>query len=114
MTLTLCCKLHVIVNSNEENLSICFQALGEMKNFMVVNGEPNKQRQKLLRNLRIVELLVKLLQTPYRGSPDQQYVSDILVILVYVYFNWKKIVISSIYHEKNNKESLSLWEKICE
>ena len=50
------------------------QALCEMKGFMVVNGVPDKQRQKLLRNLRVVELLVKLLQTPYRGSPDQQYV----------------------------------------
>ncbi|WAR27713.1 hypothetical protein MAR_013417 [Mya arenaria] len=37
--------------------------LEEIAEFMVVNGEPIKQRQKLMRNLRIVELLVSLLKS---------------------------------------------------
>uniref|UniRef100_A0A1I8GHA8 Inositol 1,4,5-trisphosphate receptor n=1 Tax=Macrostomum lignano TaxID=282301 RepID=A0A1I8GHA8_9PLAT len=54
-------------------------ALKELRDFMIVNSEPVKKRQKLLRNLRIVELLVRLLQTPFRGGPDQQYLVKIFV-----------------------------------
>jgi len=54
-------------------------ALKELKAFMIVNSVPDKQRQKLMRNLRIVELLVSLLQVPVRGSKDQRHMKDILI-----------------------------------
>ncbi|OWF52185.1 Inositol 1,4,5-trisphosphate receptor type 3 [Mizuhopecten yessoensis] len=54
-------------------------ALSEMREFMVVNSVPSKKRQKLMRNLRIVELLVQLLQIPFRGSPDQLHLTRIFV-----------------------------------
>ncbi|XP_033761182.1 inositol 1,4,5-trisphosphate receptor type 3-like isoform X6 [Pecten maximus] len=54
-------------------------ALSEMRDFMIVNSVPSKKRQKLMRNLRIVELLVQLLQTPFRGSPDQIHLTRIFV-----------------------------------
>ncbi|XP_078311676.1 inositol 1,4,5-trisphosphate-gated calcium channel ITPR2-like [Crassostrea virginica] len=63
-------------------------ALKELSAFMVVNGNPIKNRQKLLRNLRIVELLVKLLQIPCRGTADQIHLSKLFVEtyqLMYVY-----------------------------
>ncbi|KAK3607291.1 hypothetical protein CHS0354_002916 [Potamilus streckersoni] len=47
-------------------------ALKEMKNFMVKDGEPLKSRQKLMRNLKIVDLIVNLLKIPIKG-PDQEY-----------------------------------------
>ncbi|XP_064627454.1 inositol 1,4,5-trisphosphate receptor type 1-like isoform X9 [Lineus longissimus] len=46
-------------------------ALKELKIFLIVEGEANKNRQKLLRNLRIIDFLVKLLQYPLRGVPDE-------------------------------------------
>ena len=33
-----------------------FQGLEELQRFMIVNGVPNKDRQKLLRNLKVREL----------------------------------------------------------
>ncbi|XP_061178320.1 inositol 1,4,5-trisphosphate receptor type 2-like [Saccostrea echinata] len=63
-------------------------ALQELSAFMVVNGYPIKRRQKLLRNLRIVELLVRLLQIPFRGSADQIHMTKLFVEsyrVMYVY-----------------------------
>ncbi|GFR73252.1 inositol 1,4,5-trisphosphate receptor type 1 [Elysia marginata] len=54
-------------------------ALKEMENFMIVNSVPSKNRQKLMRNLRIVELLVSLLSIPCRGSPDQKHLTEIFL-----------------------------------
>ncbi|XP_023930445.1 inositol 1,4,5-trisphosphate receptor type 3 [Lingula anatina] len=54
-------------------------SLKEMSNFMFLNSEPSKKRQKLLRNLRIVELLVKVLLIPYVGSNDKRYLIDIFI-----------------------------------
>uniref|UniRef100_A0A1I8GPK3 RIH_assoc domain-containing protein n=1 Tax=Macrostomum lignano TaxID=282301 RepID=A0A1I8GPK3_9PLAT len=61
------------VHLNAYRCHLIVTALGELRDFMIVNSEPVKKRQKLLRNLRIVELLVRLLQTPFRGAADQQY-----------------------------------------
>ncbi|KAK2186847.1 hypothetical protein NP493_187g03055 [Ridgeia piscesae] len=55
------------------------QALQELHSFLIVYDVPNKERQKLLRNLRVVELLVKLLQIPYRGCADQRHIVTLLV-----------------------------------
>ncbi|KAK3094787.1 hypothetical protein FSP39_006217 [Pinctada imbricata] len=54
-------------------------ALAEMKEFMIENSVPVKTRQKLMRNLRIVDMLVTLLQIPFRGSPDQFHLTNIFV-----------------------------------
>ncbi|XP_062567417.1 inositol 1,4,5-trisphosphate receptor type 3-like isoform X1 [Saccostrea cucullata] len=54
-------------------------ALGELSSYMIVDGQPEKNRQKLMRNLRIVELLIYLLQIPFRGSPDQFHLTKIFV-----------------------------------
>ncbi|XP_064638655.1 inositol 1,4,5-trisphosphate receptor type 3-like isoform X2 [Lineus longissimus] len=66
-------------NLNAKQTHEIVQALQEMKEYMVVNSVPNKNRQKLMRNLRIVELLVTLLQIPYRGSNDQSHLTKIFV-----------------------------------
>ena len=58
------------VTLNAKQAHDTVMALREMKNFMVMNSVADKNRQKLLRNLKIVELLVKLLFLPYRGLPD--------------------------------------------
>ncbi|PAA53235.1 hypothetical protein BOX15_Mlig016571g1 [Macrostomum lignano] len=67
------------VHLNAYRCHLIVTALGELRDFMIVNSEPVKKRQKLLRNLRIVELLVRLLQTPFRGAADQQYLVKIFV-----------------------------------
>nr|XP_022345635.1 inositol 1,4,5-trisphosphate receptor type 3-like isoform X6 [Crassostrea virginica] len=54
-------------------------ALGELSRYMIVDGQPEKNRQKLMRNLRIVELLIYLLQIPFRGSDDQFHLTKIFV-----------------------------------
>ncbi|KAL8600024.1 hypothetical protein ACOMHN_057793 [Nucella lapillus] len=54
-------------------------SLKEMEDFMVDNSVPSKNRQKLMRNLRVVELLVSLLRVPYMGSPDQSHLTKIFV-----------------------------------
>uniref|UniRef100_K1QKL7 Inositol 1,4,5-trisphosphate receptor n=1 Tax=Magallana gigas TaxID=29159 RepID=K1QKL7_MAGGI len=61
-------------------------ALQELSSFMVVNGHPIKNRQKLLRNLRIVELLIKLLQIPFRGTPDQFHMTKLFVETYHVMY----------------------------
>ncbi|XP_076454279.1 inositol 1,4,5-trisphosphate-gated calcium channel ITPR3-like isoform X3 [Babylonia areolata] len=54
-------------------------SLVEMEDFMVDNSVPSKNRQKLMRNLRVVEQLVSLLKVPYMGSPDQAHLTNIFV-----------------------------------
>lgn len=45
-------------------LLLFYKALTELKEFMIVNSEPKKERQKLLRNLRVSayngEILLKI------------------------------------------------------
>ncbi|KAH9502988.1 hypothetical protein Btru_072533, partial [Bulinus truncatus] len=45
--------------------------LHEIKEFIMPDGIPDKNRQKLLRNLRVIDLLVKLLQCPLREEDEQ-------------------------------------------
>ncbi|KAK6195492.1 hypothetical protein SNE40_000911 [Patella caerulea] len=54
-------------------------ALKELNSFMIVNSYPSKNRQKLMRNLRIVDLLVDLLHIPFKDTPDQTYLTKIFV-----------------------------------
>ncbi|OAF66980.1 hypothetical protein A3Q56_05306, partial [Intoshia linei] len=53
--------------------------LRDLQLFMIIDGSPCKLRQKLIRNLRVVEVLVKILQFPIRGSADQMYMTNIAV-----------------------------------
>ncbi|KAL5005127.1 hypothetical protein ScPMuIL_018583 [Solemya velum] len=70
-------KNSVVLNAKmaHDNLT----ALKEIKEFMIVNSVPNKNRQKLMRNLRVVELLVSLLKSSFRGTPDQYHMTRIFV-----------------------------------
>ncbi|KAK0061845.1 inositol 1 4 5-trisphosphate receptor type 2, partial [Biomphalaria pfeifferi] len=45
--------------------------LHEIKEFIMPEGLPDKNRQKLLRNLRVIDLLVRLLQCPLREEDEQ-------------------------------------------
>ncbi|KAI0220817.1 Inositol 1,4,5-trisphosphate receptor type 3 [Lamellibrachia satsuma] len=53
--------------------------LTEMKNFMTVNGAPAKERQKLLRNLRVVDRIVEVLEIPYKLTPDYEFMAKLMV-----------------------------------
>lgn len=79
--------------------------MSELKNFLLVKKKdqghsnkervPSKERQKLLRNLRVIDLLVKVLQTPLVGSIDQAHLSNVFksayeVLYTYMRGNSKK------------------------
>lgn len=64
-----------LLNAATTHRTVC--ALHELRDFMFVNGEPDKNRQKLLRNLLIVDLLVQLLQNPLEAAPDYIYLKDV-------------------------------------
>ncbi|CAH1239566.1 ITPR1 [Branchiostoma lanceolatum] len=63
----------------ERQAADCIETLKELSKWQIVKGEPIKDRQKLLRNLRIIELLIKLLGMPYRGSDDKRHLIGIFV-----------------------------------
>ncbi|XP_060075349.1 inositol 1,4,5-trisphosphate receptor type 1-like [Ylistrum balloti] len=48
-------------------------ALQELKNFMVPQGQPDKNRQKLMRNLRVIDILVNLLQCRLREGDEESH-----------------------------------------
>ncbi|XP_046366515.2 inositol 1,4,5-trisphosphate receptor type 3-like isoform X5 [Haliotis rufescens] len=48
-------------------------ALREVKDFMLPHNKPDKDRQKLMRNLRVIDLLVKLLQSPLRDGDEEAH-----------------------------------------
>uniref|UniRef100_A0A1I8H777 Inositol 1,4,5-trisphosphate receptor n=1 Tax=Macrostomum lignano TaxID=282301 RepID=A0A1I8H777_9PLAT len=57
----------------KDSYKIC-QALSELRSFMLDGaGEPRKARQKLLRNLRVIDLLVMLLKIPLTGPLDEHH-----------------------------------------
>ncbi|KAI0214641.1 Inositol 1,4,5-trisphosphate receptor [Lamellibrachia satsuma] len=60
-------------------INVIVTALRELREFMTVNETTDKNRQKLLRNLRVVDLIVELLQTYTRGAPDQQSMDRVVV-----------------------------------
>ncbi|ESO83880.1 hypothetical protein LOTGIDRAFT_236387 [Lottia gigantea] len=70
-------KNNMVLNAKSTHEIIT--ALKEMAEFMIENSVPSKNRQKLMRNLRIVDLLANLLQIPCRGSPDQMHLTKIFV-----------------------------------
>nr|XP_022341732.1 inositol 1,4,5-trisphosphate receptor type 2-like isoform X5 [Crassostrea virginica] len=49
-------------------------ALKEIKIFMLPTGQPDKNRQKLMRNLRVIDLLVNLLQCPLGDGEEESHV----------------------------------------
>ncbi|XP_062618413.1 inositol 1,4,5-trisphosphate receptor type 1-like [Saccostrea cucullata] len=49
-------------------------ALKEIKMFMLPGGQPDKNRQKLMRNLRVIDLLVNLLQCPLGEGDEESHV----------------------------------------
>lgn len=52
-------------------------AFKELEEFMFVKGQVDKTRQKLLRNFRIVDLLVRLLKYPIKAVVDEMYMVKI-------------------------------------
>ncbi|XP_064599288.1 inositol 1,4,5-trisphosphate receptor type 1-like [Liolophura sinensis] len=52
-------------------------AFKELKEFMLPENQPDKNRQKLVRNLRVIDLLVKILQTPLNSGDDELYLIKI-------------------------------------
>ncbi|WAR13612.1 ITPR1-like protein [Mya arenaria] len=48
-------------------------ALRELKFFMTVENQPDKDRQKLMRNLRVIDLLVKLLQCQLKEGDEETH-----------------------------------------
>uniref|UniRef100_A0A1I8IDC1 Inositol 1,4,5-trisphosphate receptor n=1 Tax=Macrostomum lignano TaxID=282301 RepID=A0A1I8IDC1_9PLAT len=62
--------------TSKETFRIC-HALRELRNFMLVNGEPCKARQKLLRNLRVIDLLVTLLKFPLKAVQDEHNLTKV-------------------------------------
>ncbi|XP_070537450.1 LOW QUALITY PROTEIN: inositol 1,4,5-trisphosphate-gated calcium channel ITPR3-like [Ptychodera flava] len=64
---------------NAKKVVEILNALQELKRFMIVKGEPVKARQKLLRNLKILELLVQICQLSYIGTSDERFAVQIIV-----------------------------------
>ncbi|XP_071176008.1 inositol 1,4,5-trisphosphate-gated calcium channel ITPR2-like isoform X12 [Mytilus edulis] len=60
-------------NLNAKKTHGIITALREVKLFMVVDGLPYKDRQKLMRNLRVIDLLVNLLQCPLREGDEESH-----------------------------------------
>ncbi|CAL1535480.1 unnamed protein product, partial [Lymnaea stagnalis] len=59
------------VTLNAKKTHLTLTAMEELRRFMYVNGLTNKNRQKLMRNLRVIDLLVKILQCPLDAQPDE-------------------------------------------
>ncbi|XP_077862152.1 inositol 1,4,5-trisphosphate-gated calcium channel ITPR1-like [Saccoglossus kowalevskii] len=53
--------------------------LRELQQFMIVNGENIKDRQKLLRNLKVIDILVIITKLPYENRTDKEFIVDIIV-----------------------------------
>ncbi|XP_076449737.1 inositol 1,4,5-trisphosphate-gated calcium channel ITPR1-like isoform X2 [Babylonia areolata] len=60
-----------LVNARKTHTIIA--ALKELKDFMLPDNQPMKERQKLMRNLRVIDLLVKLLQCPLREGDEEAH-----------------------------------------
>ncbi|KAK2140830.1 hypothetical protein LSH36_1236g00007 [Paralvinella palmiformis] len=70
-------------------------ALDELKDFMLVKNMATKERQKLMRNLRVIDLLVRLLQCPLQGAIDQTHLTKVFkgaydVLYTYMIGNSRK------------------------
>ncbi|KAK3086885.1 hypothetical protein FSP39_024881 [Pinctada imbricata] len=56
---------------NSKKTHTVLTAMEELRKFMVVKDLPSKNRQKLMRNLRVIDLLVKILQCTLDGTNDE-------------------------------------------
>ncbi|XP_029657301.1 inositol 1,4,5-trisphosphate receptor-like, partial [Octopus sinensis] len=70
--------LYNLVNRHELHLNArithgIIAGMKELKTFIIPDGRPDKNRQKLMRNLRVIDLLVKILQLPLQGAEDESY-----------------------------------------
>ncbi|KAK3085572.1 hypothetical protein FSP39_005468 [Pinctada imbricata] len=65
--------LHVEPQLNAKKTHGIITALREIKTFMLPQGQPDKNRQKLMRNLRVIDLLVNLLQCPLREGDEESH-----------------------------------------
>ena len=62
---------------------------------MIIKGVATKERQKLMRNLRVIDLLVRLLQFPLDGAIDQTHLTRVFkgayeVLYTYMVGNSRK------------------------
>ncbi|KAL4233979.1 hypothetical protein ACF0H5_005634 [Mactra antiquata] len=78
----------VLLNSKSTHKLIT--AMEEMGKFLMVNNKPSKDRQKLLRNLKVIDLLVKILQFPLDGVQDE---TAIILVFKAAYDNLYKYLI---------------------
>ncbi|XP_060552412.1 inositol 1,4,5-trisphosphate receptor type 2-like [Ruditapes philippinarum] len=62
-------QVGITLNSKKTHQTV--QAMDELQHFMIVENLPSKERQKLMRNLRVIDLLVKILQFPLDGVADE-------------------------------------------
>lgn len=58
---------------NIEEVKLTVTAINELREFLFVRGQEQKARQKLLRNLKVVELLIDIIRVPF--DPDGEYKS---------------------------------------
>ncbi|XP_071092410.1 inositol 1,4,5-trisphosphate-gated calcium channel ITPR3-like isoform X4 [Haliotis cracherodii] len=70
--------LHSLIKDREEGHLLnskkthtVLTAMEELRKFMYVKGLTSKGRQKLMRNLRVIDLLVRILQCPLDGVHDE-------------------------------------------
>lgn len=64
---TLCHHLHFTWPASNSLLLTCSSlALRELNEFMKVNGQYRREKQKLLRNLLVVEFLIELVKSPFQ------------------------------------------------
>ncbi|KAH3824416.1 hypothetical protein DPMN_126252 [Dreissena polymorpha] len=67
-------KTHQLLTQDDFDLHIPMdEAMEELRKYMLMkSGLPSKNRQKLMRNLKVIDLLVRILQFPLEGVPDEQ------------------------------------------
>ncbi|OAF68200.1 hypothetical protein A3Q56_04067 [Intoshia linei] len=53
------------------------KVLQDLQQFMIINGSPCKIRQKLMRNLRVVDILVEILKFPIDNTSDKILMTNI-------------------------------------
>ncbi|XP_078335085.1 inositol 1,4,5-trisphosphate-gated calcium channel ITPR2-like [Crassostrea virginica] len=59
----------IVLNAKKTHMVLT--AMTDLRKFMVIKDVPCKNRQKLMRNLRVIDLLVKILQCPLDGAIDE-------------------------------------------
>ncbi|CAD5116200.1 DgyrCDS5116 [Dimorphilus gyrociliatus] len=60
----------------KRNWRIC-TALRELQDFLIIDNQPIKRRQKLMRNFCIIDLLVKILQLPVKDVINQELMTEV-------------------------------------